>query len=191
MQPPTPVEAAKPINYRVNYEKAIETIVWLADQKPNIDIYHVAKILFYADKAHVNKYARPITGDNYICMEYGPVPSSIRDLITKNSWLNPIHLKEISEAIKVVDEPHPSIVALRKPDMDFFSESDIECLTESLNEYGDKSFQELFDLTHNEQCLLSTGINQPIDFTWLVDDTNPNKDEIIDEMSETSPYLSL
>jgi hypothetical protein len=27
----------------------------LANRKPGIDIYHVAKVLFYADKMHINK----------------------------------------------------------------------------------------------------------------------------------------
>ncbi len=40
------------IDYRINYEKAIETIVWLASEKPGIDIYHLGKVLFYADKKH-------------------------------------------------------------------------------------------------------------------------------------------
>jgi len=51
-----------PIIYRVNYNKAVEALVWIADQKPGVDIYHVAKVFFYADKKHVNRYARPILG---------------------------------------------------------------------------------------------------------------------------------
>lgn len=48
------------VSYRINYEKAIEAIVWLVNEKPEIDLYHISKVLFYADKAHLNKYARPL-----------------------------------------------------------------------------------------------------------------------------------
>ena len=32
---------ADQIRYRINYEKAIEAIVWLTTQQPGIDIYHI------------------------------------------------------------------------------------------------------------------------------------------------------
>jgi uncharacterized phage-associated protein len=179
------------ISFRINYEKAIEAIIWLANEKPGIDIYHIAKVLFYAEKSHVNKYARPIIGDNYICMDYGPVPSGVRDLINKNSWLSPDHLEEISRSLIVEDRPYPSIRANRKPMMDHFSRTDIECLRESLNEYGDKTFAELKELTHNEACWIEAGSNQSIDYALMVDENNPMRKEIIEEMLETAAYLHV
>lgn len=177
------------VSYRINYEKAIETLVWLASRKPGIDIYHVSKVIFYADKTHLNKYARPILGDSYICMNYGPVPSGIRDLIEGNSWLSPDHLDGISGGIKVNHGPHENLTPLREPDLDFFSETDIECLEASLIEYGEKSFSELRRLTHNEKCYLATNINQPIDIALMVDENNPLRQEILEEISQTAPYL--
>ncbi len=179
------------VSYRINYEKAIEVIVWLANEKPEIDLYHISKVLFYADKAHLNKYARPILGDNYICMDYGPVPSGVRDLITMNAWLSSDHLESISNGIRVNPAPHPSITPLRQPNMEFFSETDIECLKASLSEYGDKSFSELRELTHNERCYLDTNVNQPINIALLVDEDNPLKQEILEEISQTAPYLQV
>lgn len=182
---------SNPINFRMSYEKAIETIVWLANQKPGIDIYHVVKILFYADKIHVNRYARPIIGDTYIRMDYGPTPSGVRDLITKDSWLSPDYLQSFSESLLIETSPYLTIKPKRKPDMKYFSETDIECLKESLVEYGEKSFDELKKLTHNERCWLETGANQPIDYTLMIDEDNPNREEIIKDMYQKSPYLQV
>lgn len=75
--------------------------------------------------------------------------------------------------------------------MEYFSETDIECLKESLDEYGEKSFDELRKLTHNERCYLETEMTQPIDYALMVDEDNPNRDEILEEMSETAPYIQV
>lgn len=179
------------IAYHINYEKAVEALVWLADQKPGIDIYHVAKVLFYADKKHVNRYARPILGDTYICMDYGPVPSGVRDLITEGSWLSPDYLDKASEALIIEKKPHTTIRARRKPNLMFFSGTDLECLNESLTEYGEKSFSELMNLTHDEKCWIGSGASQPIDYALLVDDDNPNREDILEEMAETARYIQI
>lgn len=179
------------IKYRINYEKAIETIVWLANKRPGIDIYHIAKVLYYADKLHVNRYARPVLGDTYTCMQFGPVPSGVRDLITSNSWLNPEHLASVEESFTVGQDRFSSINAKRKPEMKYFSKTDQECLQEAFDNCIDKSFEELVEITHNEKCWIETDTNQPIDYSLLIDDDNPHKDEILKEMSETSIYVQV
>ena len=70
-----------PIQFKITYDTTIEVIIWLANMKPGIDIYHVAKVFFYADKMHINKYGRPITGDTYFSMKRGPVLSNVLDII--------------------------------------------------------------------------------------------------------------
>lgn len=179
------------IRYRINYAKAIEAIVWLANERPEIDIYHIAKVLFYADKMHVNKYARPIIGDTYISMDFGPLPSGIRDLIIENSWLSPDYLEEVSNSLRIDKVPYSKVTALRRPTMEYFSRTDIECLKKALKEYGHKSFDELKRITHEEKCYIETDLNQPIDYLLMIDDDNPHRDDIIKEMSETSLYIQF
>ncbi len=179
------------IKYHMSYRKAIEAIVWLGDKKPGIDIFHIAKVLFYADKLHINKYARPIIGDAYKNMEYGPVPSGVRDLITKDEWLNPNDVDLFKKSVTVNKSRYPSIKSLRAPNLDYFSGTDIECLEESLAKYGEKSFNELVALTHSEKCFLATEGGGMIDYSLMVDEENPNRDEILKNMSETSAYLQV
>lgn len=179
------------IRYRMNYEKAVETIIWLAKQKPGIDIYHVAKVIFYAEKMHINQYARPIIGDTYRCVDYGPMPSGVHDLITKDSWLSPDHLKLVNDTLLIEESPYPQIKSLRNPNMEYFSGTDLECLKKSLREYGELSFDELKKLTHDERCYIETGYKQEIDYALMIDDDNPKKEEIIQEMYETSPYVQV
>ena len=179
------------IRWQFDYDKAIEIIVWLGTKKPGIDIYHVAKVVYFAEKLHLNRYARPIVGDTYINMDHGQVPSGIRDLITENPWLSPDHLQKIADSFIVQKCPYPSLKSLREPDMDYFSGTDVQCLEESLEEQGGKSFDELRQMAHEEKSYLKTGLNQPIDYALLVDDDNPNREEILEEMNLTSFYLQF
>lgn len=182
---------AKKIQYKVNSEKAVETILLLSTLENDIDLYHIAKVIFYAEKQHINQYGRPIIGDKYICGKDGPFPSKIRDLIQNTVYLSGKDLEEISRAFKVSKDEYPKVNALRDPDMDVFSESDIECILESFKKYGHMSFAELRKLTHDELCYYQSMRDQEIDYSLLIDDQNINKDEILDEMSETAKYAVL
>src|SRR5690606_40518414 len=39
------------------------------------DIHKLMKLMYFADRDHLVKYGFPITGDMYIKLPYGPVPS--------------------------------------------------------------------------------------------------------------------
>lgn len=180
------------IRFRVSYDKAIESIIWLSHRKPNIDIYHIVKVLFFADKEHLNKYGRPILGDTYIHMDNGPVPSAIRDIVTKSVFLSPNHLQNIQDSLTVEPkENHYKTCAKRQPNLDYFSQSDIECLESSLEKYGNLSFDALYQLTHKEKCYSQTNDTDNIDYALMIDDDNPNKNSVLKTLQETSSYIQV
>lgn len=173
--------------YRINYEKAIETLVWLANKNPNIDIYHIAKILYFAEKTHLNRYGRPIIGATYTRMDFGQCPSEIRDLITKNAWMvEPDYLVRFSTAIEINKEPYDKLKSLRNADMKYFSDTDIECLEESLDKYVGLSFDQLKKISHEERTWVNTEPNEKIDYLLMVDEENENKEEIIADIRALS-----
>jgi uncharacterized phage-associated protein len=67
--------------YRVHTAKALETILWLATARPGIDIYHLVKAVYFADRRHVTEFGRPIFGENYQAQAYGPVGSTVYGLL--------------------------------------------------------------------------------------------------------------
>jgi uncharacterized phage-associated protein len=176
--------------YRTDFEKTIEAMVWLANNDPGIDIYHIAKILYYAEKTHLNRYGRPIIGATYIRMDYGQVPSQVRDIIIKNVWtVEPNYLKRFTEAIEINKDPYDRLNALRDADMGYFSDTDVECLKESLSKYGKLSFDQLKDICHDEKTWIETEQNEPIDYLLMVDEENEYKEEIIEDIRATSQYM--
>lgn len=173
--------------YRINYEKAIETLVWLANKNPNIDIYHIAKILYFAEKTHLNRYGRPIIGATYTRMDFGQCPSEIRDLITKNAWMvEPDYLERFSAAIEINKEPYDKLKSLRNANMNYFSDTDIECLEESLDKYVGLSFDQLKKISHEERTWIDTEPNEKIDYLLMVDEENEDKEEIIADIRALS-----
>lgn len=120
--------------------KAIEAIVYLASQINDPTKMKICKMLYFADKLHMSRYGRFITGDFYVAMEHGPVPSKIYDIIRR------VERGEENDAFSV---PNPRSIAPKRPaDLYEFSDTDIECLEEILRDYGNKSAKQLRDMSH-------------------------------------------
>src|SRR3954470_1467330 len=128
--------------------KALEALAFIARERPGLSPLYIAKILFYAEKWHLNRYGRPIIADTYIAMPKGPVPSSVRDYIEQNwHWVD--HPEDFYAAIKIERAGHlPTLVpGSRGPNLDVLSESDLECLREAINFCVTKTSDELSQLT--------------------------------------------
>ncbi len=81
-------------------------------------------------------------------MNYGPVPSKTYDILKA---VRGDSFSQTDEFNKYFTVDNSYIVkALIDPDLDEFSESDIECLTESLNENGHLGFHELVRKSHGK-----------------------------------------
>jgi uncharacterized phage-associated protein len=135
--------------FKPKLDKIVELLVYLAHKRPNSDQYQAVKFLYLADKAHLNRFGRPITFETYYALDYGPVATNALDLIKGRSSV----LKAAGiDALPVRLETRDKIVILAEPmrgvDYDVFSRSDIAVFDEVLSQYGSKSFDELYKLTH-------------------------------------------
>jgi len=132
----------------IDIQKAIEAIVYISHK--NGDLFHIVKILYYADKFHLEGYGRLITGDHYVAMKDGPVPSAAYDIIkaVRGDGLSPI-IENPQEAFRVED--WITIKPNRDPNLNYFSESDIEALNKAIDKYSPMSYQELWDTVHEEE----------------------------------------
>lgn len=121
-------------------EKAVSVILFILKNVKKISKHSLAKVLYFADQKHLVRYGRPILGDSYIKMPYGPVPSAIYDGVKGNG------IYEILEG--AIEVKGNNIYPTSEPDMDELSESDIECLGQSIDENVHLSFGELKDKSH-------------------------------------------
>lgn len=112
--------------FSFNSSKAIEVILYLAEKLQVPNIYGICKIVYLADKASLEKYGRFIFGESYVAMEEGGTPSNVYDLLKS--------IREESSNELKIEKNH--VIALRPPKLDYLSQSDIECLDQTMNKYG-------------------------------------------------------
>ena len=181
------------ITFTLNAKKAIEAIIYLANKKPEMTQYFFMKMMFYADKFHINKYGTPIIGDKYIKMSNGPVPSFVLDAIHMDgSKLTHDDYEEIKNSLCFKKSGNKIYTtAKRKAKMDYFSETDIECLDKAFDFCKDKNFTELKNITHKEPSWEQALDNRLMDYALFVDDKNPNKQDIIADLSDNFGSLVL
>jgi len=133
------------------YDRAINSVLYsLKKLGGTSDMHKLCKILYFADQRHLSQYGRSITGDTYIAMQFGPVPSCIDDI------LKALRGDSFFSFVPEVEQLRHSIVfnnrfilqALQEPDMDELSVSDVKCLDYAIDICKDKSFQELTAFSH-------------------------------------------
>lgn len=124
-------------------EKAIEAILYIASKIPIPDLRFICKILYFADKLHLEKFGRLITGDSYIALDNGPAPSTTLDLL--NSLMLGINTEITDSARTVFDIDGCGEIALVKTKrnvvFDLFSSSDLYCIDDAISTYGHMDFE--------------------------------------------------
>jgi uncharacterized phage-associated protein len=144
------------------------------------------KILYFADKDHIAKYGRTFSGEPYIAMANGPVPSRLYDYIKivegKNKFPIPQDFIDEVNAHLGVEDPY-WVLSLSNVNMDFLSRSAIKSLDDSIEKYKNKSFSELFDLSH-DSAWKAASQNTEISVIEIARDAGANE-EMISYIKET------
>ena len=116
-------------------------------------MYHVVKCAFFADKLHLNRYGRPISGDDYIADTYGPLGKVTYGLLRHE----PLEILALggNGTLPFRVEDHLYVYADREPNLNRLSSSDIAALDEAYREHGHKTFDELREESHQDPAYVS------------------------------------
>jgi len=133
-------------------ERALESLLFLTKRLANPTIHEVLKLRYFADKIHLSRYGFVASGDDYVAMEFGPVASNTYNMMKaargeRNNWIHPTFVELVNGVISV----HEGylLMALRDPNFDLLTPADVECLEEAVRRYGNMSFQERTDFSHD------------------------------------------
>jgi len=144
-----------PPQLKPNRQKILEVLLFLlheaAEKGARPTQYELVKSVFIADYEHMNKYGRPITYDNHVAMEHGPVPSFTYDVLKPGfNWPVVFGLPvapwkcELLPNRKSIEYFEPS----RKPNIRLLSESDRVSLSSALDQVLKMGFRGVRDWTH-------------------------------------------
>jgi len=177
------------IHFRFSEEKALAALSFIASERPGLSPFFLSKVLFYAEKEHINRYGRPILGDNYIRMQDGPVPSRVKDYIDQN-WDEVPKPENFDRIVKIRRGLWLRwlYAGAEKGDFSLLSETDMDCIRGAIEFCRGKSKDELSDLTHKEKAWLRATTNRSMDYEDFVDDDNPHKDEVVGMLKENAAY---
>lgn len=126
--------------FRLNKDKAVNSLLYVVSKLAKADKHKTFKILYFADQLHLTQYGRPIMGDSYVKMEYGPVPSFVKNVVDEQ-------IEGLEEVVAVYNRMF--IKPIQEADLDQLSASDIECLDECIKDCATESFGALTDKSHD------------------------------------------
>ncbi len=137
-------------------EKAVAAVAYLASQTGE-SMYPVLKMLYLADRCHLERYGRFIVGDHYVAMEKGPVPSVTYDMLKfvrgDRSFFDG---GEVAKLAFGLDRQTHRFSLHGAPSFDALSESDIECLEEVVALCKEKGAKYIRDASHDDAWKATT-----------------------------------
>ena len=125
---------------RFQERKIVESLAYMAGKVDLTDV-KAYKLLWLADRLHLGRYARTITGDDYYAMERGPVPSNVKKMVNH---------KVQSDLFDSTFQIEGKALVLVSPmdTFDFLSETDRDSLDQVLAAYGAYDEKALTEVSH-------------------------------------------
>ena len=136
------------MNVQFDKEKTLNALLYVANRVQRKDFHKIFKIIYFADRQHLADWGRPITGDTYIAMEAGPVPSRLYDMmkIVRGDSYMPD-----SEGLGCYFqiENWMYVNPLQDADLNKLSANEQEALSEAINKYSQLSYDEIKEKSHD------------------------------------------
>lgn len=128
-------------------QKAVAAVGYLVEHATP-EMYTVMKMMYIADKMHLERFGRFISGDSYVAMKQGPVPSATYNMIKHVRGEG--GLEEFACAKAYLGYKDHCIQLRARPDYDELSASDIECLQEVARAYSTVGKWSVRDMSHDD-----------------------------------------
>lgn len=104
------------------------------------------KLVYLADKYHLLKYGRTVTNDDYYAMEFGPVGTTVKDVLMFDKEMLAKEYKYLS---KLIGKDNDDFVAISdKVHYDHLSKTDMEALDFVIGKFGKMTGKQLTNYTH-------------------------------------------
>lgn len=167
------------IRYNFNEEKTINVVLYIAEKLKRRDFHKIFKILYFSDREFLNQYGVTITGDMYIAMDAGPVPTKTYDMfkiVRGDSYMQ--DTKNLGRYFAVSNWMF--ILPLQKANLDNIASAEKDIVDAMISRYGDMSYDEIKEKSH-DVAWRSTARDYPIAFESMALESGMDAEDI--------PYL--
>lgn len=139
-------------------QKLTEIVLYILNKTNGLDYYHVFKVIYFANVAHLVKYGFRMTTDEFCALPDGPVPSVLYNSV-KEGYSGDKELETmINEGIvKGNEDAYYMLMAKRKPDMDYLSKAEIEEIDRSIKENAQLPYGILKEKSHGNEWARAFG----------------------------------
>jgi uncharacterized phage-associated protein len=176
------------VTFDFNEDKTINAVLYIVTKLKRKDFHKIFKILYFSDREHLNEYGRTITGDKYIAMSDGPVPSNLYDIF--KSVRGDGYFKDTGKfGVYFSVVGNDLIKANKEPDLKKLSKTDICHIDKSIELYGNLSWDEIREKSH-DYAWRNTTVNHQIDFENIIREAGGD-DEYIDYVKEQNLLVIL
>jgi Protein of unknown function (DUF4065) len=142
--------AERPLSDQFSVGKAVAAISRIVSATGE-SMYPVLKMLYLADKCHLERYGRFIVGDRYVAMEKGPVPSATYDMLKYvRGDRRFFDGGDLAKEIFDLDRQTHRFTFKAEPSLDALSESDVECLDEIIRLCKTRGAAHIRDASHDK-----------------------------------------
>lgn len=128
--------------------KTLNALLYVANRVQRKDFHKIFKVIYFADRQHLADWGRPITGDTYIAMDAGPVPSRLYDMlkiVRGDSYVT--DTEGLGKYFQV--ENWMYVRPLVDADLNKLSANEQEALSNAIEKYASLSYDEIKEKSHD------------------------------------------
>ncbi len=136
------------MNVQFDREKTRNALLYVANRVQRKDFHKIFKIIYFADRKHLADWGCPITGDTYIAMEAGPVPSRLYDMlkiVRGDSYI--ADTEGLGKFFQI--ENWMYVRPLQDADLNKLSANEQEALSYAIQKYAPLSYDEIKEKSHD------------------------------------------
>ena len=136
------------MNVQFDKTKTLNALLYVANRVQRKDFHKIFKVIYFADRQHLADWGRPITGDTYIAMDAGPVPSRLYDMlkiVRGDSYLP--DTEGLGKYFQV--ENWMYVRPLVDADLNKLSTNEQEALSGAIEKYASLSYDEIKEKSHD------------------------------------------
>lgn len=135
---------------RDDEQTIVEVVLYILGKTKGLDMYHLFKVMYFAERAYLAKYGRKMTEEDYYALRWGPVPSHLYDAVKEQGDAHTSLGMMLWDNVKSGDEIAKNyLFAKREYDRDLLPEAAIDVLSEAVSKYAYMPFSDLLRLSHD------------------------------------------